>query len=147
KTESVFVKRYDDPAINRTIMAAWNNYNNGRFEQASLDFDRLSAKGYTHYDILFGAGCANMKYYDFRKSISFFSRCLKERGDHFEALYFRAEIYRQMKDFSSARADLEKLLAIDLSAPLICGLYPNSIADRKHLKKRQSDAIAILKTM
>ena len=140
-------KRYDDPEINAVIAGAWAHYANARYEQSKLDFDRLIAKGYTHYDILFGAGCANMKYYDLRKALSYFDRCLAERKDHFEALFFRAEIYRQMRDFPKARADLEAILAIESAPPVICGLCPGEYAGRTELAKRKADAADILKTM
>ena len=140
-------KRYDDPTINAVINSAWSNYAAARYEQSKLDFDRLIAKGYTHYDVLFGAGCANMKYYDQKKALVLFTRCLEERGDHFEALFFRAEIYRQLRDFPRARTDLEALLAVEPSSPLICGLYPGDIAGRTALLKRKDEAKAILKTM
>lgn len=140
-------KRYDDPSINAVINGAWSNYAASRYEQSKLDFDRLIAKGYTHYDILFGAGCANMKYYDLRKALGFLDRCIAERKDHFEALFLRAEIYRQMKDFPKARADLEAVLAIENVSPVICGLYPGEYADRGALAKRKAEAADILKTM
>jgi tetratricopeptide (TPR) repeat protein len=141
------VKRYDDPEINAIIRGAWNSYTNARYEQSLLDFNRLIVKGYTHYDVLFGAGCANMKYYDLKKALSFFDRCISGKKDHFEALFFRAEIYRQMKDFPRARADLEAILAIETTSPVICGLYPGEYSDRSALAKRKIEASAILKTM
>lgn len=140
-------KRYDDPTINAVINGAWSNYTAARYEQSKLDFDRLIAKGYTHYDVLFGAGCANMKYYDLRKALGFLDRCIAERKDHFEALFLRAEIYRQMKDFPRARADLEAVLSIQNISPVICGLYPGEYADRADLAKRKAEAANILKTM
>ena len=72
---------------------------------------------------------------------------LEERGDHFEALFFRAEIYRQLRDFPRARTDLEALLSVEPASPLICGLYPGDIAGRTALLKRKDEAKAILKTM
>ena len=141
------VKRYDDPVINSIVVGAWANYSHGRFEQSALDFERLIAKGYTHYDVLFGAGCANMKYYDLKKALTFFDRCIKERKDHFDALFFRADIYRQMKNYPKARADLELLLTIETASSEICGLYASEIADRNALSKRKSEAADILKTM
>lgn len=140
-------KRYEEPEINAVISGAWAHYTNARYEQSKLDFDRLIAKGYTHYDVLFGAGCANMKYYDLRKALSYLDRCIAERKDHFEALFLRAEIYRQMKEFAKARADLETILAIEPASPVICGLYPGEYADRASLAKRKAEAADILKTM
>lgn len=145
--QDTHVKRYDAPEINAIIAGAWSSFGSGRYEQAALDFERLIAKRYVHYDILFGAGCANLKYYDLKKALSFFDRCLKDRKDHFEALFFRAEIYRQMKDYAKARADLEAILAIPSASPLICGLYPDEMADGGELAKRKSEAAAILKMM
>jgi tetratricopeptide (TPR) repeat protein len=141
------IRRYPDPEINEVVASAWNSYSNGRYEQSALDFERLIKKGYDHYDILFGAGCANMKYYDFKKALSILSKCISERSDHFEALFFRAEIYRQMMDYTKARADLEMLLTIEPSSPLICGLYQSDVADRTALSRRKDEARAILKTM
>ena len=140
-------KRYEDPEINAVIAGAWAHYTNARYEQSKLDFDRLIAKGYTHYDVLFGAGCANMKYYDLRKALSYFDRCLAQKKDHFEALFLRAEICRQLKDFRKARVDLEAILAIEPASAVICGLYPGEYADRSALAKRKAEAADILKSM
>jgi len=147
KAETRYIRYYNDPEINATIAAAWNHYTNSRYDQSRMDFDRLITKGYTHYDILFGAACANMKYYDLKKALSLYTRCLQERSDHFEALFFRAEIYRQMKDYTRARADLEAILIVEPSSPLICGLYPSASADRNLLLKRRAEVKSILKTM
>ena len=145
--QETHAKRYDSPEINEVIAGAWNSYSSARYEQSALDFERLIAKRYVHYDILFGAGCANMKYYDLRKALAFFDRCLKDRKDHYEALFFRADIYRQMKDYAKARADLEAILAIPSVSFLICGLYPGEMAGNSELAKRKTEASAILKMM
>ena len=93
-----------------TIHVAWDHLASGRIEPALLDFERLITKGYSHYDVLFGAGMASLKFYDLKKAVRYFTLCIKQRPDHFEALYYRAEVYRQMKMYSQARADLEIVL-------------------------------------
>jgi tetratricopeptide (TPR) repeat protein len=145
--EPKFVKRYDDNAINMIIHTAWEHLAASRVEPALLDFERLITKGYSHYDVLFGAGVASVKFYDLKKAVRYFTLCLKQRPDHFEALYSRAEVYRQLKMFPQARADLEYLLANDPASPIICGLYPKEYADKKALQRRRDEAASLLRTL
>jgi len=147
KTDRRIAKRYSDPAINETIWMAWNHYAGKRYEQALLDFERLIAKGYDHYDILFGAGISSLGIGNPRKAAGWFSRCLEKNPGHFEALYFRADAYMRMNDDSRARTDLETIFSDSMQIPLLCGLHAGEFADGKTLDTRRGKAKEILKTL
>ncbi|HEY1405704.1 MAG TPA: hypothetical protein VF857_03760, partial [Spirochaetota bacterium] len=82
-----------------------------------------------------------------KKAIRYFSLCIDERPDHFDARYFRAETYRQLKQFDASRSDLEAILSIEPGFPLICGLYPGEYADKNALKRRREEAKGLLRTL
>jgi tetratricopeptide (TPR) repeat protein len=145
--EQKIVRRYDDNAINMTIHVAWDHLASGRIEPALLDFERLITKGYSHYDVLFGAGMASLKFYDLKKAVRYFTLCIQQRPDHFEALYYRAEVYRQMKMYSQARADLEYLMSNDPASPIICGMYSGEYTDKKLLQRRRDESKIIIQTL
>jgi tetratricopeptide (TPR) repeat protein len=147
KTDRRIAKRYSDPAINETIWMAWNHYAEKRYEQALLDFERLIAKRYDHFDVLFGAGMSSLEIGDLRKAEDWFSQCLKKNPGHFEAHYFRAETYRRMNDVTRARADLEVLFTDSMQTPLLCGLHVGEFADSDTLHMRRDKAKEILKTL
>jgi tetratricopeptide (TPR) repeat protein len=140
KTEFTYKKRFDNTKINSVAISAWKNFHKSRFEEAALDFERLYNKNYIHYDTLFGAGIAYMKYYDLKKSLKFFTLTLKENPNHFEALYFRSQVYKELKNYTAARKDLEHVLLIKNIAPFICGYYMQDVAGSKALKKRHEQA-------
>lgn len=139
--------RYRDPEINLVIHTAWDHYNAGRYEPALLDFERLIAKGYRHYDVLFGAGVSSLKYYDIKKAIRYLSMCIEAYPNHFEARFHRSEAYRNLREYSKARADLEFILSLKPDTAFICGLYPSEYADRAALKRRQEDSKNLLKSI
>lgn len=147
KNEAFFYKRYDDPEINEVISSGWKHYNGGRFEMALFDFERLISKGYSHYDILFGAGLSAMGYYNQQKAITYLSQCIQQRPDHFEAYYFRAQVYRQLRDYAHARADLEKILSTTPVSDLLCGLYPKDKTNSVLLEKRKNESRDLLASM
>lgn len=142
-----FHKRYDDKKINLVIYTAWQNFHNKRFEHAALDFERLIVKKYNHFDVLFGAGIAYMNYYDLNKAIKYFTIALQKKPDHFEALYFRAEVYRLLKNFSYAKKDLKKLISLKKIEPFICGLYKNDLTGQYNCNIRLTKAKEILKSL
>ena len=135
---------YKDREINLVIMTAWDHFSAERYDQALYDFERLIAKGYDHYDVLFGAAQSSLKKNDRVRALKYFSQCLTRRPDHFDCLYFRGELFYQMKDSVHARAVCNAVLQCELKSPIICGLYSSRHADNGILKQRQIDAKRIL---
>lgn len=139
--------RYRDPEINLVIHTAWDHYNAGRYEPALLDFERLIAKGYRHYDVLFGAGISSLKYYDMKKAIRYLTMCIETHPAHYEARFHRSEAYRNLREYPRARADLEFILSLKPDVTFICGSYPSEYADRAALKRRQEESKNLLKSI
>ena len=139
--------RYRDPEINLVIHTAWDHYIAGRYEPALLDFERLIAKGYRHYDVLYGAGISSLKYYDMKKAIRYLTMCIETYPSHYEARFYRSEAYRNLREYPKARADLEFILTLKPDVTFICGSYPSEYADRAALKRRQDEAKNLLQSI
>ena len=138
---------YEDREINLVIVTAWDHFSAERYDQALHDFERLIAKGYDHYDVLFGAALSSLKINDRANALKYFSRCLACRPDHFDSLYFRGGLFYQMRDAVHARADLEAVIRCEARLPLLCGLYPSRHADSLTLSQRRADARKILEKL
>jgi len=136
------LRRYKNPDINEIIINGWESIQKNNYEWAGLDFKRLIQKDYIDYDILFGAGIAHYYRGLFTQSVIFFTRTLKENPLHFEALYYRANAHLQLGNRSEAVNDFKKILSVEYSQPLVCGLYffSNDIATEKMLKTRKHEA-------
>jgi len=141
------LRRYKNPDINEIIIGGWEHIQKNNYEWGGLDFKRLIQKDYADYDILFGAGMA--QYYQglYSESVNFFTMALKENPEHFEALYYRANAYMQLGNRSESLKDFKKIISIEYSRPLVCGLYfsNNDIATENILKNRKHEARQYLK--
>jgi tetratricopeptide (TPR) repeat protein len=138
---------YEDREINLVIVTAWDHFSAERYDQALHDFERLIAKGYDHYDVLFGAALSSLKINDRAGALKYFSRCLARRPDHFDSLYFRGEMFFQIKDTVHARTDLDAVVRCETRTPLLCGLYPSRHADNAALQQKRADAKKILEKL
>jgi tetratricopeptide (TPR) repeat protein len=138
--ERAFHKRFDDPVLNLVVYNGWTHYHEGRFDNARHDFERLLATGHLHYDVYFGAGISCFKMADYVNAVSYFSRCIKERSDHFEAVYYRAESYRALKEFSLSASDYMSLNVLKYTSPLMCGALVSDNADEAQLLLRRNEA-------
>lgn len=141
------LRRYKNPDINEIIISGWEHIQKNNYEWALLDFKRLIQKDYIDYDILFGAGIAHYYQGLFSESVNFFNRALEENPGHFEALYYRANANIQLGNRSEAVNDFTKLLSVEYSQTLVCGLYffSNDIATDNILKNRKHEARQYLK--
>jgi tetratricopeptide (TPR) repeat protein len=142
-----YFQRYQSLKINSINIKAWENFHKKEFEQAALDFERLYLKKYRHYDSTFGAGLSFMKYYNLNKSLKYLNITLRKRPNHFEAIYFRALINIEIKNYAQARKDLTNLLTIKKTSKFLCGLHLQDVASQKILKKRHKEALSLLKTL
>jgi tetratricopeptide (TPR) repeat protein len=138
--ERTFSKRFDDPVLNLVVYNGWTHYHEGRYDNARNDFERLLATGHMHYDVLFGAGISSYMMADYNNAVSYFSRCIKQRSDHFEAVYFRAESYRALKEASRAVSDYMSLDVLQYTHPLLCGALVSDNADEALLLQRRNEA-------
>ncbi|HNX58909.1 MAG TPA: hypothetical protein PKK43_07405 [Spirochaetota bacterium] len=88
-----------------------------------------------------------MKYYDMKKAIRYLTMCIEAYPGHFEARFYRSEAYRNIREYSKARTDLELILALKPDTTFICGSYPSEYADRAALKRRQEESKNLLKSI
>jgi tetratricopeptide (TPR) repeat protein len=140
------LRRFRDHQVNQIIIGAWENMQKRNYESAGLDFERLTRKGYTDDDILFGAGIAYYRQNDLRKAKRYSTDALDKNPNHFEARYLRALVNRDLNLVSAFRDDLRALLSMSYTKPLVCGLYftENDLADEMKFKRRVSEARSLL---
>jgi hypothetical protein len=140
------LRRYQDPVINNIIITAWENVQKRNYETAALDFERLSGKGYDDDDILFGAGIAFYRHHDLKKARIFAGRALEKNPGHFEALFLRASVLKDVNLVRESDADLRALLSMSYTRPLICGYYfnENDLATQTHFSLRQQQAAKMI---
>lgn len=138
--------RFNDPYINQTIINAWENIQKQRFEWAAIDFTRLIQKGYIDYDILFGAGLAYYFMDNDSKALDYFTQAIEYNSYHFEAYYFRAQVFLKRGIKEKARQDLLTIINIEYHEPLMCGYYfdNNDVANEKVLEIRKKEVQKIL---
>jgi tetratricopeptide (TPR) repeat protein len=139
-SERAFHKRFDDPVLNLVVYNGWTHYHEGRYENALNDFERLMKTGNSHYDVSFGAGMSCFRMKNYRRAVSYFSRCLSQRDDHFEALYFRGESYRLSGDVSKSRSDFERIVSMDMFGDFLCGLLSDDRAGSALFAEVKADA-------
>lgn len=140
------LRRYQDPVINNIIITAWENVQKRNYETAALDFERLSGKGYDDDDILFGAGIAFYRHHDLKKARIFAGRALEKNPAHFEALFLRASVLKDVNLVRESDADLRALLSMSYTRPLVCGYYfnENDLATQSHFSLRQQQAAKMI---
>ncbi len=136
------LRRYKNHDINEIIISGWEHIHKKNFEWGSLDFKRLIQKNYKDDDILFGAGLA--QYYQglFTDSEKLFTMAIKENPAHFEAIYYRANVYMHLGNRAAAARDFKTIVSLKYSQPLVCGLYfsSNDIAEAHILETRKHEA-------
>jgi tetratricopeptide (TPR) repeat protein len=140
------LRRFGDNQIDQIVINAWENFQNKKYEQAALDFERLIKKKYSDDDIYFGAGISFYHYSDLKKAALYTMEALKLNPAHFEAMYLMASIQRSMKNPSVSRKYLENVISCRYEKKLICGYYfdEDDIADGSKLKGRQEEASRML---
>ena len=142
------LQRFKEHEINQVIITAWENFSRQKYEAAALDFERLIKKDYVDYDILYGAGISFYMTNKIGKSIEYLDRAIKERPDHYEALFLRAKIHLRRKKRVQALWDLKEILLIDYDKTLVCGFYfhENDISTREKLETRKKEASKLIKS-
>ena len=125
---------YSDPQINETIIIAWDHARNGRYDEAINDFNRLIAKGFDHYDILFGSGFCEERSGNPKKAITLLSKCLEKNPIHSGAFMIRAQAFGALHNTVAQKKDLQALADFSIISAYICGLYPGDKADSAVIK-------------
>lgn len=148
RTEQVVsYARFGSAKANSELLAAWRLYKSGKFRQSAKAFEDLISNGYVHYDVVFGAGLAYMRYYDNDKALRYFAQTVNLNPSHYEALYLMAEIKKQNKDFVSARLFLERILSTNYRDRVLCGFMEKDFLSVKDFEKRKKDSLVMLKQM
>jgi tetratricopeptide (TPR) repeat protein len=145
--EKIFLKRSGSAEVNERIISAWKTYQSGNYKKSSLEFERLIDSGVSHYDVYYGAGISFLKYYNNDKAVRYLTMAIKAEPDHFEAIYLRASIYKEMQDFKAARSDYEQILNMKPSKSLICGSYSSDICTAHDLERRRNESKRIIKML